>query len=300
MPQIFAPPHMSLIEMKGRDARDFLHRLTTVHVNAMQPGDAAPGFFLNSQGKVKAAFWLACLSPEAFLIEIEDDAQGTWKKELLAVMDQFTFAEQYALKDLSDQTCAWVLELSEPKLAPLTAVTGKGVFYLHHGSSQFGKEWVSVWGMKPEVEAALSLPETTVITAAELNALRILALRPGLGQELIPEVNPLEIGRKDGIADNKGCYPGQEVIEKIVALGAPARRLVLIEGKGPAPQIGSSIQNVATPAAEVGHITSVSVLDDSTFIALGIVKKIYAKEGNEVRFASSPATALIERLAPYA
>jgi folate-binding protein YgfZ len=68
---------------------------------------------------------------------------------------------------------------------------------------------------------------------------RILSLRPAPGLEfsLDGTVNPLEVNLNHAIADQKGCYPGQEVIEKILALGSPARRLCQLraESELPAP-----------------------------------------------------------------
>jgi folate-binding Fe-S cluster repair protein YgfZ len=50
---------------------------------------------------------------------------------------------------------------------------------------------------------------------------------------------PLELGLYDGIAENKGCYPGQETVERLITQGAPPRRLVrvqLSEGSTGAPE----------------------------------------------------------------
>jgi aminomethyltransferase len=107
------------------------------------------------------------------------------------------------------------------------------------------------------------------------------------------------VGLRQSIADNKGCYPGQEVIEKIISLGAPARRIALIEGQGPAPRPGDAIFNVAEPATEVGQVTSVSAVD-GRYSAIGMIRKIHAKDGLEVKLASDGRPARIVRVAPYA
>jgi folate-binding protein YgfZ len=74
---------------------------------------------------------------------------------------------------------------------------------------------------------------------------RIHSLTPALGKEFQHDesTNPLEVNLKSAIHDQKGCYPGQEVIEKILALGSPPKRLAKIELKvrsenpiGPLPQ----------------------------------------------------------------
>jgi len=60
---------------------------------------------------------------------------------------------------------------------------------------------------------------------------RIKSKTPKLGWEFLNngESNPLEINLMSAIHDQKGCYPGQEVIEKIIAIGAPAKNLCLVK-----------------------------------------------------------------------
>jgi folate-binding protein YgfZ len=60
---------------------------------------------------------------------------------------------------------------------------------------------------------------------------RIQKRIPKCGKEFLPngETNPLEINLQIAIHDQKGCYPGQEVIEKIIAIGSPAKRLCLVK-----------------------------------------------------------------------
>ncbi|MGZ3699852.1 MAG: CAF17-like 4Fe-4S cluster assembly/insertion protein YgfZ, partial [Bdellovibrionota bacterium] len=104
-------------------------------------------------------------------------------------------------------------------------------------------------------------------------------------------------GLGDAVAPNKGCYPGQEVLEKISALGAPARRLVRIDGEGAAPEIGEKIFNVADVPLEVGQLTSAAATE-SGFSALALVRKIHAKEGLPVRLGSGRQAAIV-RVSPY-
>jgi hypothetical protein len=117
---------------------------------------------------------------------------------------------------------------------------------------------------------------------------RILNLIPEAGREFLPdgETNPLEVNLGSAIDSNKGCYPGQEVIEKILALGSPARRLCLLKRmesvaepseKGPMECIVPAILHDAT-GAEAGKLTS----SDGEY-ALAILKRTHLKPGLELR-----------------
>lgn len=74
--------------MVGPDARDFLHRLSTVDARGLEPGQGKPGFFLNPQGKIRAYFNLWCYGAEEFAFEFAAGETGRWKQELLALIDQ--------------------------------------------------------------------------------------------------------------------------------------------------------------------------------------------------------------------
>lgn len=310
----------SWLTISGRDARDFLHRLTTVHVNALQVGQGAPGFFLSSQGKVRAYFSLWRFGEEDFAFEFDaGSGHGQWKKELLATIDQYTFAEKFALADLSELgsgsplSSRWLLAdkadetallaaAGAPALKPgETLALDEEIRVCHHGSIDFGRTWISVWGRTARLNQWMdrAFPGATPLRADELALLRIEALRPWVGTEITDATIPLEAGLVDALAQGKGCYPGQEVIERIAALGSPARRLVRIEGSGDAPAPGTPIHNLAEPPAEVGQLTSVASRAAGGYVALGFVRKIHAKEGLEVNLGSG-ARGSITSVAPYA
>ena len=103
---------------------------------------------------------------------------------------------------------------------------------------------------------------------------RIQSLKPLFGQEFKSDgtINPLEVNLKSAIHDQKGCYPGQEVIEKILSLGSPAKRLCLLTSNEPlvinCPVILSNPEGL-----EAGILTS---FDQTS--GLAILKRPYAQE----------------------
>lgn len=54
---------------------------------------------------------------------------------------------------------------------------------------------------------------------------RIEAGIPYQGEDLDDRTIPLEAGLEDALSEDKGCYPGQEVIARIINLGHPTRWL---------------------------------------------------------------------------
>ncbi len=303
MSQIYRPHFASFFEMKGPDSQDFLHRLTTIDVKNLPAGEVTSGFFLNPQGKIRAYFWLACLEKGSYFIELEDESDGRWKKEFLAVVDQFTFAEKYSLKELTDLKSVWILE--DPSLKSAMSeqkfLRSEDAYWLNHGCDQFGRPWLSVWGTPSVLELALAkdFAGATQIAESGLDLYRIQALKPKVGVELTLDANPLELGMKSSIADQKGCYPGQEVIEKIIALGSPARRLALIEGRSSKKDF-TPLEKITLPdqTTEVGQLTSFHSTTDGDWVGLAILKKIHAKENQSVSLGQTQGE--IKRLSQYA
>jgi folate-binding protein YgfZ len=306
-----SPIQWSLAILSGPDAKDFLHRLTTVNVKNLQPGSGAPGCFLTAQGKFRSYFTLWQFAVEEFAFEFDAGSDGKWKEALLAAVDQYTFAEKQTLTDVTAQMeCRWLFFKKEGPLCSTfgeiqpgeTKAVHAGARLTHHGDIDFGRRWITAWGKPGTLDAwakecfSDQIPE---LGFEQIERWRVDALRPRVGAEITDALMPLEVGLRESIAENKGCYPGQEVIEKIISLGSPPRRLAQIEGQGPAPQPGTKVFNTAEPAAEVGEITSVTT-EGGKFHALAIVKKIHAKEGLPVRIGKDGQGGSIVRVANYA
>lgn len=298
------------ISLIGPDARDFLHRLTTIDVKNLKIGQGASGCFLSAQGQIRAYFSLWNYRPDEYAFEFAAGQAGKWKKSLLATIDQFTFAEKIILAPVPELDCRWLFfEENEALLAGLqpwsTSAIDEEIRLCHHGKSDFGMIWVTAWGRPARMMQWINheFPEVKKFEDSELESRRILALRPKVDSEITETTNPLEVGLIDSVSQNKGCYPGQEVIERTLSLGAPARRLARIDGRGPSPQPGESIFNLADPPQEVGKITSVTPHGPTEFSALALIRKIHAKEGLAVKQGSTHSTestgATIVQIAPF-
>ncbi len=289
--------------MKGKDARDFLHRLTTTNINGLEPGDFRPGFFLNPQGKIRAAFRVACRAPDSFYLEVEGGAGDAWKDSLLTVMDQFTFAEKYELAETTGLANTWIFGLpgaTENRLEE-RIIDGETLILLHGSKHAFAATWTSVWGPRTAVDRFVTAETTGRMEESEFDHSRIQTLFPRIDRELVLDANPLEIGMRYAVADNKGCYPGQEVVEKIVSLGAPAKRLALLSGVGPLPARGAALRTA--DGMEVGSVTSATREESEGFTVLALLRKNVATEGKKLNLAGphadSPLEVNVERVSDY-
>jgi len=112
------------------------------------------------------------------------------------------------------------------------------------------------------------LPAGASEPSAEVEAARIAAGWPRMGAEIVPgETIPATTGVVPvAVNFTKGCYPGQELVERMDSRGADApRRLVVIDADDVA--VGDPVE---ADGVEVGTITSVSPAGG---VALAMVKR---------------------------
>ncbi len=266
-----APPtQRCLVQMKGKDSKDFLHRLTTANTHALQPGTCVPACFLNPAGKIESFFLLGCETPDHYWLDLECTEGKPERAHLLALLDRYIFAEKIEILGTENGWAhAWELDVS-----PSGAfVSSADCLRFTHGTRQ------SVWTTASRLkEWGARAPLT-----GEMEAYRVEQLIPARGHEIDGEGSPLEVGLADAVAPSKGCYPGQEVIEKIISLGSPAKRLVQIECHGSIE--AGEIQDLAT-GSSIGKITTFTNAPNGSK-ALGIVRKTHIQKDLEVVLKTS-------------
>ncbi len=113
---------------------------------------------------------------------------------------------------------------------------------------------------------------------------RIEQLSAAIGKEFLENglTNPLEVNLGSAIHDGKGCYPGQEVIEKIISLGSPAKRLALVEGAN-ADELPALL--FAENGTEAGTLTS--FFED---VGLAILKRTHLTPGLKLKTKTGSLT----------
>ena len=106
-----------------------------------------------------------------------------------------------------------------------------------------------------------------------LDAARIRSGTPAHPHEFSDAVTPLDSGGMDGITDGKGCYPGQEVIERTLALGKPSRTLKCFTARDEV----SRDEDVFTGERKVGRVTSVLKFPNGPYMGLALIKSASAE-----------------------
>jgi folate-binding protein YgfZ len=119
-------------------------------------------------------------------------------------------------------------------------------------------------------------------TEADYEASRIESGFPRWGVDMGPDLLPMEAGLEPvAIRYDKGCYIGQEVIQRVKTYSEPPRMLVQLAFDGDAPLAGAA---VSAGGEEAGQVTSAHGR-----LALALVRKEHKAPGAKVEVGGRPA-----------
>jgi folate-binding protein YgfZ len=148
----------------------------------------------------------------------------------------------------------------------LRILRGYGVLAQHY------EIWLPSAGLRKFWDA-LRTAGATRVGAASLEAFRIAEGIPVYGIDIAERDLPQETSQMRALHFNKGCYLGQEIVERIHSRGSVHRHLRHLELTGPAPAAGAKL--TMDGGAAVGEITSVAELtlaSGNRIFALGMIR----------------------------
>jgi len=130
-------------------------------------------------------------------------------------------------------------------------------------------------------------------TPAGSNAVELLRIAcgiPAYGQDIRERDLPQETGQERALNFVKGCYIGQEIVERIRSRGAVHRKFTGFKIDGPLPALGSKAQ---ANGKEIAEITSAAVLplaNGELSAALGYVRREACPAGTQIEIGDARAT----------
>lgn len=127
----------------------------------------------------------------------------------------------------------------------------------------------------PECENSLRQMGIPRLDPQSYDILRVEAGLPAAGAELSEAYTPLEVGLDSAVAENKGCYTGQEVIARQITYDKITQRLVGLRLEAPLPA-PARLWVADKPA---GEITSSVVSPRWGAIALAVVRRPHFEPG---------------------
>ena len=282
-------PDWALVSLTGRDRVRWLNGMVSNNIRDLAAGQGAYGFVLNAQGHIQGDLY-AFNRGESLILEI---ARAQVEK-LLEIFRRYIIMDKVEIEDLSEKLAVIgvggpnstkllnALGFTTENLAALQLVATQwnGIQITLVGSDNPCVPSYELWVPREQAEslwAAARKSGAEEIGAESLEAFRIACGIPKVGQDIRERHLPQETGQERALSFTKGCYIGQEIVERIRSRGAVHRALVGFEADG-ALSAGMSIHS---EGKEVGEITSVAAMptdDGEKVIALGYLRKEHAEK----------------------
>jgi folate-binding protein YgfZ len=294
------------LSLAGPDRLRYLNAILTNNIKDLEPSHGNVSLLLNPQGHILAEIETYALADRLFGVSyamIHDRLIETLDKYI--IMDDVTLTDEtphYATLALEGPAAAQLaLELTGLQVNTLTEL---GRQEAHVGSipcsviSRSPGEFTSfeflverqhletLWEILLEkTRAAKGGP----IGYTALSALRLAQGVPWFGYDFGEKQIPHEAGLQDShVSYTKGCYTGQEIVERVRSRGQVSRRRVdlIFTGAG-MPAAGDSL---TVGGKEVGYVTRAAAPPSLPFpIGMGYVRKENNSAGSQLQWSGGTA-----------
>ncbi len=264
------------IAVTGGDRVRWLNGMVTNNVRDLAPGHGVYAFLLNAQGHIQADLYVFQRG-DSLLV----DTERGQRDKILQLFDRYIIADDVELADISDKLTALgltgpesrhVLERAGVAVPDLAHLQFADVVWQHASqqktvtllrSGEEARESWQIW-LAPEhtgeLRDALLKAGARPTGTAALNLFRISRGIPQFGEDIRERDLPQETGQTRALNFTKGCYLGQEIVERVRSRGAVHRQFTAFAVEGTLPEPGAKIVAGEKDEKEAGEITSSAVL----------------------------------------
>jgi folate-binding protein YgfZ len=287
------------IAVTGSDRVRWLNGMVTNNIRDLAAGHGVYAFLLNPQGHILGDLYAYNRSDSLML-----DTDQSQLEKLLATFDHYIIMDDVEVANLSDKLTA--IGITGPKVREVLLAAGFEISGMEplqfaevtwrnlaltivrsdNASIDSYELWLSpdqVAFLRNALVKAGATPAGT--TAVEL--LRIAAGIPRYGLDIRERDLPQETEQQRAVHFSKGCYIGQEIVERIRSRGNVHRKFSGFDVQGVLPVVGAKIQ---ADNRDIGEITSVASLPrggSDLPVALGYIRREIAIPGRQVQAGST-------------
>jgi aminomethyltransferase len=219
-------PARGKIKLTGEDRTRLLHSMTTNHIQQLTPGTGCYAFFLNDKGRVIADANVLC-RPDYFLLDVEPET----REPLYQHLDRFIIADDVTLEDATATLATIAVE--GPQAAEVMQRAGAPVPEADYSTVDWedmlvarlnstGSSGFFIFAPVAEKAALISRLEAAGAEPADAEAARIVRLehgKPRYSEDISERFLAQEANQPHALHFSKGCYLGQEIVERVRSRG---------------------------------------------------------------------------------
>ncbi len=292
------------IRLTGSDRVRWLNGMVTNNIRDLAVGQGVYSFLLNAQGRILGDLY-AYNRGDSIIV----DTDRRQIEKMLATFDHYIIMDDVEMTNLSDEmTCLGIAGphsrkvlraagIEIPETTPLqvfdvrctcncecptcTVVRGEDAA---HESYEL---WLAPSDVRKTWDALVAQGAARVgYEALELQ--RVLAGIPLYGVDIRERDLPQETEQVRALNFNKGCYVGQEIVERIRSRGAVHRKFSSFVVEGDAKI--APAEKIRSGEKEVGEVTSVARFQNvNKTVVLGYMRRELGTPGREVMIGEAKA-----------
>lgn len=270
------------IKVRGEDRFRWLSGMVTNTVSDLPANGGAWNLVLNAQGRIQGdlTVWR---KNDKLELEIAADQMD----KLLSHLEHFIIMDDVELALRQDETA---LGLSGPKAGEVLARLGlpaptepmthtraewNGLSVrIRRGYSPLSEHYI-LWTANPTVYKLWKFLITggaTTVGCAATEAIRVAEGIPRYGVDIQEKDLPQETSQTRALHFSKGCYLGQEIVERIRSRGNVHRHVRALELDGPLPTVGTELTLDGAPAGQITSAAEIPAAEGARRFAIGMIR----------------------------
>jgi aminomethyltransferase len=288
--------------VSGEDRVRWLNGMVTNNVRDLAPNHGVYNFLLSAQGRIQGD--LMAYNRGDYLLVTTDRAQAPAVSE---IFERYIIMDDVEIGNISDKlatialfgpNAAGLLKSAELDVSPLQAGQVLDTVWRDIGisvarSSQPNMDSYELWFAPENFDRVWDILVFTGATPVGSDALELYRIARGVslyGVDLRDRDLPQETGQQHALNFNKGCYIGQEIVERIHARGNVHRAFVGFEVQGEAPPSGTKVRGGEKDVGEITSSARIPFPAVERTLALGYLRREFATPGSKVDVADQSAT----------
>jgi folate-binding protein YgfZ len=297
---------MGWIRVTGEDRVRWLNGMVTNTIQDLNPGQGTYNFLLSVQGRIQGDAMIFA-EPDALLME----TASSQVPPLMALLDHFIIMDDVELADItSERSGLLVAGPQAPSLLAKIGLSVEGLATLEERKTSWNAAQISIFHMHspldppllqrfelwtdaettPKLLDALQNAGAALCDAESLDWLRILEGTPLYGIDIRDRELPQETGQTHALHFAKGCYLGQEIVERIRSRGNVHRTFSAFQLEGNLPAPGSLLE---ADGKQIGELTSVAAIPlpagNIAQLGLGYIRRETLDRGIPIRYTGGVA-----------
>lgn len=198
--------NIGLAKISGKDALDFLNRMSTNDLTDLKPGHYKKTVLTNDKGRLIDIIYVLNNHEFSYLL-----TSGMYLDKVIAHLDKFVIMDDVVFEKINETANCYISFEAHEQNNKFELTDN--IISLQDNFRIEKKMFIDIHN------AGLKIEDTSELSKEEFEQVRIENLIPSAPNEINENINPVECGLNEYISYTKGCYIGQEVIARLDAQG---------------------------------------------------------------------------------